>query len=387
MSEKYSVEAILSLRDQGFTSGMEKASGVMGKMRGGVGGIVGGITKMASAFGIGTLAADGLKSAMRTVTGSIDGAISRVDTLDNADRVFANMGFAAEDTAVMMDNLNTSITGLPTTLDGAIRNVQTLASATQDVKGSEEIFSALNNAVLGFGGTADGVNSVVNMFSRSLARGTMQADEWNTMFDQMGPVLNAVAAEMGYTATELREGLSAGEIELDSFTEALLKLNKEGGGGLVSLEQIAQDSTKGIRTSFTNAKTAITRGVATIIQSLNEGLENAGLMNISEMLTAWGASFNKVLLMIADNLDPLINIVANVVDAFRSLVEGFMSTAVIGQRIENMFAGIRRAFSHVVSELFSGGGDITGTFEKIGSAIGEGALKVIKFVRGCHDEQ
>lgn len=323
-------------------------------------------------------------SAINTITQSIDGAISRVDTLDNANRVFENMGFSANDTKIMMNNLNDSITGLPTTLDGAIGNIQKLTSATQDIHGSEQIFSALNNAVLGFGGSASDVDSVVNMFSRSLARGQVMGDEWNTMFDQMAPVLNALADEMGYTVDELRTGLSDGTIEVDTFTDALLKMNEEGGGGLVSLEQIAQDSTKGIRTSMANAKTAITRGVATIFQNLNEGLESAGLPSISEMIGAYGTIFNKVLIGIANNLDPFINLVKTGVDSIKAFAEGFMSTNRIGNRLQNMFTNIRAAFSHVVSELFGGGGDITETFRNIGTAVSNAITPIVTFVSGIN---
>ena len=323
-------------------------------------------------------------SAINTISQSIDGAISRVDTLDNANRVFENMGFSANDTKVMMDNLNDSITGLPTTLDGAIGNIQKLTSATQDIHGSEQIFSALNNAVLGFGGSASDVDSVVNMFSRSLARGQVMGDEWNTMFDQMAPVLNALADEMGYTVDELRSGLSDGTIEVDTFTDALLTMNEEGGGGLASLEQIAQDSTKGISTSMANAKTAITRGVATIFQNLNAGLESAGLPSISEIIGAYGRIFNKVLIGIANNLDPFINLVKIGVDSIKAFAEGFMSTNAIGIRLQNMFANIRAAFSHVVSELFGGGGDITETFRNIGTAVSNAITPIVTFVSGIY---
>ena len=77
---------------------------------------------------------------------------------------------------------------------------------------------------------------------------------------------------MGLTAGQMKEGLSP-IISVEEFQDALIKLNKEGGGGLKSLEQIAKDSTAGIKTGLANMKTAIVRGVANVVTKIDEGLK------------------------------------------------------------------------------------------------------------------
>lgn len=302
------------------TSGI---GGAFKKVGGAVGNLVKSIGKIA-----GTLVVfKALNAVIGLITGSVSGAISRFDTLQNADKVFANMGFEAEETKRMMDNLNDSITGLPTPLDSAVQGVQRLASSTGDLEGSEQIYSALNNAVLGFGGSNEEVDRTVTMLSRSLQKGKIQGDEFNTMMDTMGPVMNAVAEEMGYTTSELQSGLSDGSISVDEFTDTLLRMNDEGGGGLESLEQIARDATGGIGTSIANMKTAFTRGMADIITAINEALEDRGLPTISEMIQNFGSLASDAFGRVAESIGPAIDWLTNLYNtitestAFQTLQE------------------------------------------------------------------
>ena len=228
MAESYSVEAVLSVADKGFTSGLKNAQSALtnltaGTKKGSIG--VGGLAK---AFGIANIATSALKKGISAISGSVGDAVSRFDTLNNASRVFENMGFSAQETEGMMENLKTSIKGLPTPLDSAVKGVQQLAASNRDLSGAEQIYSAMNNAILGFGGSNEDVSRAVEMFSRSLSKGKMHGQEFNTLMQTMGPVMNAVADEMGYTIGELQTGLSNGSISLDDFTDTLLRLNKEG---------------------------------------------------------------------------------------------------------------------------------------------------------------
>lgn len=231
--------------------------------------------------------------AIDSVSRSVGGAIKRVDTLNNSSRTFANMGFQADDTAKAMKNLERSITGLPTSLDEAVRGVQLLAGATGDVGRAEKIFSAVNNAVIGFGGTADQVSGAVRQLSQDLAGGRLQAETWNSLLDNgFGPTLNAIAKELKMTTRELKEGLSEGDVSVKKFTNRLIELNEKGGGGMASLEKIARDATSGIGTGMQNAQTAISRGLAEIIKAI-------GANNVSGAISSIGKGFEVSLKNIA----------------------------------------------------------------------------------------
>lgn len=307
MAESYSLEAVLSVVDQGFTQAMERAGNATESLSSKAKSSSAGIGAMSLAFGAAQLGVKAFTAALGMVTGSIDGAVNRIDTLNNSERVFKNMGFEAGETAKMMDNLNDSITGLPTPLDSAVKGVQLIASSTNDLLKSEQIFSAMNNAILGFGGSADMVDNAIVQLSQSFSNGKIDAQTWNSMINSgMGPSLTALAKTMNMTMGEFKAGLSDGTISVEEFQDALITLNEEGGGGLASLQQIAQDATGGIKTSLANMRTAIVRGVANIISSIDEGLAGAGLMTIGEMISAFGKAMNTALTQVGNVLGVVI---------------------------------------------------------------------------------
>ena len=89
-----------------------------------------------------------ISSAISTINASIDGAISRIDTLNKFPKVMSNLGISSEDASKAINTLSDKLKGIPTTLDDAALAVQRFTSKNGDVKKSTEIFLAVNNALL-----------------------------------------------------------------------------------------------------------------------------------------------------------------------------------------------------------------------------------------------
>ncbi|EGP5699149.1 tape measure protein [Enterococcus faecium] len=304
----------------GFKDRVSKTTGVVSNLGKGV-------AFMAKGAVFGAFATVGSK-AVNMVSDSLDGAISRIDTLNNSDRAFSNMGFSAEETKKAMDNLQGAIKGLPTGLDGAVKGVQLLAGSTEDVGKSTEIFKAMNDGILGFGGSAEMVDNAIVQLSQSFSNGKVDAETWNSMINSgLGPTLNAMAKQMGKTTGELKSGLSDGSISVKDFQDRLIELDKNGGGGIKSLNQIAKDSTKGISTSISNAKTAVTRGVADMITNLNDGLAKNNLPTLSDMISNAGARaeavFKKIGTIIPQVLGAIAPVVNKAIGVFKNLFTVF----------------------------------------------------------------
>lgn len=223
------------------------------------------------------------------ITSNIGNAIRRVDTLNNASRTFENIGFASDVVDKSMKALVASIQGLPTPLDSAVRGMTALASTYGDISKGQKVFTALNNAILGFGGTADMVNNAILQLSQLPMDGPLDAQTWNSLRNSgLTPVLVAMAKDMGKSVNEMKEAFGEGELTVQDFTDALIKMNTDGGGGMKSLELIAKDATGGIGTGFANMQTAITRGLAEVIKAI-------GSEDISAFISNIGASFEKAL--------------------------------------------------------------------------------------------
>lgn len=340
----------------GVMSQLKKTvSGVQGSFSKGFSGITSSIGKATKGVGIfvgagalGAVASVGAK-AFGKVTSSVDAAIKRIDTLNNSTRAFENMGFNPKQITKGMEDLQAATKGLPTSLSDAVSHVQLLAASTEDIDLSVAVFKAMNDAILGFGGDVNMVDNAVVQLSQSFSNGKIDAQTWNSMINSgLGPTLNALAKTMNMTTGQLKEGLSSGSISVKQFQEALIDLDKNGGGGLKSLEQIAKDSSKGISTSLANMKTAIVRGTANLIQGMDDSLKNMGLPSIDDWITNTGAKFEKALSAIGKNIPELAKRFKFVGDIFVGL------NHVVGQNVSDL----GRWFGAVAS-MFSGSGTIS----------------------------
>lgn len=264
---------------------------------------------------IGGLVATVAQKGFAMISSSIDSAVKRVDTLNNSTRTFENMGIATADSRKAMKELEKSIKGLPTPLDSAVRGMTSLTATYGSVDKGQKIFSALNNAILGFGGTTVEVDNALLQLSQLPMDGPLDAQTWNSLRNSgLTPLLTAMAKDSGMSVSAMRKAFGEGELTVQDFADRLVKMNTEGGGGLKSLEKIAKDSTGGIGTGFTNMLTAISRGVATIVESI-------GSANISGAISGIGSAFESTL----KNVSGFIGFVKSNSDVFAPIAAGILT--------------------------------------------------------------
>lgn len=225
--------------------------------------------------------------AFNTLNSNLDGAISRLDTMNNFPKVMKNLGIETSESEKAIKKLSDKLTGLPTALDSAVSGVQRLVSKNGDLDKSTDIFLAMNNAIIAGGGNATIQASAVEQLTQAYSKGKMDMMEWRSIQTAMPAQLKQVATAMNMTTEELGEMLrdsDAGQETMDKFIDTIVRLNSEGIDGFANFEEQARGSIDGIATSVTNFKTAIVRGMANSMDSINTMLGNNGLPSIAQII-------------------------------------------------------------------------------------------------------
>lgn len=235
-------------------------------------------------------AAAGVSKAISLVTGSIDAAIKRVDTLNNFPKIMANLGYSADDAKASIDKISKSLIGLPTTLDGMAGAVQQLAPLTNGLGEATDLSLALNNALLAGGKSTDIQANAMEQYVQQLAVGKVDMTAWRSMVSAMPGQMDQLSKSLlGANAkqTDLYAAMQSGSVTFDQFNAAILALNKDGYAGFASFADQAKSATDGIATSQANLETAVTRTLATIIQKLKPAID-AFLSGATQVVNAMG---------------------------------------------------------------------------------------------------
>lgn len=228
-------------------------------------------SKLTSSFIKANIFTKTLGLAIKVVTSNLGSAISRLDTLNNYTKVMGNLGVSSEDAEASIQRLSNKLKGLPTTLEDAVSSVQRFTSSNGNVKASTDMFLALNNAILSGGANTQIQASALEQLSQAYAKGKPDMMEWRTAMMAMPAQLKQIAMAMGYVnASDLGEALRSGKVSMNDFMLTIMKLNTEGVNGFASFEDQVQGSTSGVKTSMINVKTAITRGLAEIMNAIGQ---------------------------------------------------------------------------------------------------------------------
>lgn len=305
------------------------------------------VGKLVKALGLVALASQGID----LVRQSLDGAIDRYDTLNNFPRVMQQMGFDAKESEGAINKLSDGIDGLPTTLDSVASTAQRIAVMTGDLDGAVDTTLALNNAFLASGASSADAERGMTQYIQMLSKGKVDMDAWNTLQETMGLALNKTAKAFGFTGksaqNDLYAALQSGEITFDQFNKKLIELSDAQGG----FADIAKKASGGIKTSWTNMKTAIVKGVADIIGAIDQALGGTG--SIEKLIEKMKTGIQKAFAAIVEYIPIVakkIKAVYDVIEPFLPMIVGlvgailtFQTTLAVINSVKNAFMAVRLA--------------------------------------------
>ena len=274
-----------------------------------ISGVSGGIKGMTKSILVATGITKALSAGMNLISSSTGDAIERLDQLNAFPKVMKSLGVSTKDSEKAVKRLSEKLKGLPTTLNQGTTAVSRFVSKNGDVKKSTDMFLALNNAIIAGNAPMENQKAALEQMTQAYSKGKPDLMEWRSLMTAMPGQLKQVAKAMGKVNTDdLYDALKSGEISMDDFMNKIIELNEKGGEGFESFEKQARNATGGIQTAMTNMRTAVSRGVANIIDSIDKGLKKGGIENgVAGVVSKIGTTFETGLNKVGKDLEPIIS--------------------------------------------------------------------------------
>lgn len=305
MTESYSVEAILSVYDNGFSNGFKQAQASMQQATQSSNTMGSGILKNSAAFGVASTLAS---KAMSIVTNSLGGAISRFDTLNKYPVVMHALGYSMNDVSKSTKLLSNGIDGLPTSLDEITSSAQQLAPLVGSSQKAAKSALALNNAFLASGASAGDASRGLIQYTQMLSTGKVDMMSWRTLMETMPSALDKVAKSFGFTGKsakmDLYNALQSGQITIDQLNDRFIKLN----GGVNGFADLAKKNSAGIATSLINLKNSVIKNLTEMIKAINTGFSKAGFGSIAQQLDNLKYAINGFFKIIGPNITNMVTV-------------------------------------------------------------------------------
>ncbi|EOW4837674.1 tape measure protein [Escherichia coli] len=197
-----------------------------------------------------------LNARIERLTGS---AATASQTMQSLMRISSATGGSLQDTAKLWETLSTALRDTSATNDQIIQLTETLQKIGRiGGSSSEEMANALRQ------------------FGQSISSGTIRAEEFNSILEQMPELARQIAAGMGVSIGELRQLMLDGKLTAE---EALNAIQKQTGSVNAEFEKLPR--------TLSQANTALTNSFLSMIDSVNQatGASN-GLVAVIDSMTA-----------------------------------------------------------------------------------------------------
>ncbi|WP_180258536.1 tape measure protein, partial [Enterobacter hormaechei] len=200
-----------------------------------------------------------LNARIERLTGS---AATASQTMQSLMRISSATGGSLQDTAKLWETLSTALRDTGATNGQIIQLTETLQKIGR-IGGSstEEMANALRQ------------------FGQSISSGTVRAEEFNTILEQMPELARQIAAGMGVSIGELRQLMLDGKLTAE---DALNAIQKQTGSVNAEFEKLPR--------TLSQANTALTNSFLTMVDNINQatGASNGMVLVIDSLAVAIG---------------------------------------------------------------------------------------------------
>lgn len=236
----------------------------------------------------GNLIAKGVSKIARTITNQLGDAVVRADTLERFPKVMEQMGYSGDVASGAIEKLMKGVEQVPTPLNEVVSGTQRLVSVTKDVDKASDWVLAISDAMLSNGASANRASDAMEQFFQVVSRGKPQGQDWLTIMEVAPGVMNELAQSLGYTSAtlggDMYTALQKGELSMDDFMAAMVKMDKEGTDSLGALSDVAKTATGGIETAMVTMKQSVSNAIVEVIQAIGSDKITAAINTIKDAL-------------------------------------------------------------------------------------------------------
>ena len=225
MADSFSVKAILSAKDSGFSSTLKSCSSTLDT-----------ISNKINGFSFGILTGAG-QAAFGALKNGVSSLISEIDSSNAAWKTFeGNMGILGKGTG----EIDKAKKSLQEYAQQSVYSSSDMAStyAQLEAVGTKSTLELVKS----FGGLAaasenpqQAMKTLSQQATQMAAKPTVAWQDFKLMLEQTPAGISAVAKEMGMSASDMVQKVQAGEIATDKFFEAIIK----AGGAGTEFEKMA----------------------------------------------------------------------------------------------------------------------------------------------------
>ncbi|MDY5835758.1 MAG: tape measure protein [Eubacteriales bacterium] len=285
----YTIEAVLKARDAGYFAAMDQAANKTSTLKETMLGMAGA-----------QLAMKGVAKTWNLISSSVGSAMNRIDTMDQFNRTMELMTGSTDTAAEALDRVNTAVKGTAYGLDVASSAVQGFVSSGKDVNESIDTVVNWGDALATFGQASnENLNSVSVALQKMSNSGKVSMENIRMLTDRGIPALEIFADATGQTVSEVTGAMSKGELSTQEFLDAMNRAFTEGTERFPAVVGAAKEAGASWSATFGNMRAAVTRGVQSIITSIEDGRAKSDLPGMKNAVSNFGKGVEKTLKIVA----------------------------------------------------------------------------------------
>ena len=273
--------------------GVEQAKSALGSLKSGASNLA---SSVVGSFGVAAGAVAAFGSAITGI--AIAGGIARQLKIEDAQAKLRGLGNDAQSVEAIMNSALESVEGTAYGLDTAATVAATAVAA--GIKPGQELTNYLKltaDAATIAGTSMEEMGSIINKTTTS---GIVFTDNLNQLADRGIPIFTWLQDEYGVTASELRDMVSRGEVDSETFRRVI---EQNIGGAALESGNTTRGAYKNMMAALSRTGQALTRGVfpyfKDFFNNIRTGL-NALNKTIGPVFDKIGASVGKSLVAISE---------------------------------------------------------------------------------------